>query len=208
MSDFQDKDTNYVVQALLGELVVWSPKLLDELRLLPESSLNDTAALVEGVLGSHIGVDILLNGHLSSDICRGPLTKNLRKQKSASVVEDNQLTAIPRERTASDDRRTGPSYVRATCRKSHGSQRKNSVLNFLLQTAKHNDPDTLSSRMIFWTAAAVSDSLKPYFELYENHVEYAEVSYFIDGNSKGSLQPLYNTGVPRNIGIGGANRFA
>jgi len=46
--------------------------------MLPESTLNATAALVDSVLGSYSGVDILLNGHLSSDICRGQLTKNLR----------------------------------------------------------------------------------------------------------------------------------
>lgn len=54
------------------------PKFLHELRMLPESSLGAAAALVDSVLGSYSGIDILLNGHLSSDICRGPLTKNLR----------------------------------------------------------------------------------------------------------------------------------
>ena len=50
--------------------------------MLPESSLNATAALVDSVLGSYSGVDILLKGHLSSDICRGQLTRNLRKWTS------------------------------------------------------------------------------------------------------------------------------
>ena len=47
--------------------------------MLPESSLNATAALVDSVLGTYSDVDILLQGHLSSDICRGQLTKNLRE---------------------------------------------------------------------------------------------------------------------------------
>jgi len=47
--------------------------------MLPESSLNATAALVDSVLGSYSGVDILLNGHLSSDVCRGPLVRNMRR---------------------------------------------------------------------------------------------------------------------------------
>lgn len=59
--------------------MVVGPKFLRELRMLPESSLNATAALVDSVLGSYSGVDILLNGHLSSDICRAPLTKNMRR---------------------------------------------------------------------------------------------------------------------------------
>lgn len=72
-----DKDTNYVVQTLMGDLLVLSPKYLPELRKLPERCLNATAALVDSVLGKYSGVDLLLRDHLSSDMCRGPLTKNL-----------------------------------------------------------------------------------------------------------------------------------
>jgi len=68
-----------VIQTLLGDQVVLSPKYLPELRMLPESSLNATAALVDSVLGTYSGVDILLKDHLSSDICRGQLTKDLCK---------------------------------------------------------------------------------------------------------------------------------
>jgi hypothetical protein len=63
---------------MLGDRVVLGPKYLQELRMLPESSLNATAALVDSVLGTYSGVDILLDGHLTSDICRTQLTKNLR----------------------------------------------------------------------------------------------------------------------------------
>lgn len=73
----RDTNANYTIQTLLGDQVVLGPKYLPELRMLPESSLNATAALVDSVLGSYSGVDILLKGHLSSDICRGQLTKNL-----------------------------------------------------------------------------------------------------------------------------------
>ena len=66
-----------MIQTLLGDQIVLSPKYLPELRMLPESSLNATAALVDNVLGTYSGVDILLKDHLSSDICRGQLTKNL-----------------------------------------------------------------------------------------------------------------------------------
>ena len=66
-----------MVQTLLGDQVVLGPKYLPELRMLPESKLNATAALVDSVLGTYSGVDILLRDHLSSDICRAQLSKNL-----------------------------------------------------------------------------------------------------------------------------------
>ena len=63
----------------MTDQVVLAPKFLSELRMLPEQKLNSSAALVDSVLGSYSGVDIILKGHLSSDICRGQLTKNLRE---------------------------------------------------------------------------------------------------------------------------------
>ena len=51
----QDKDANYVVRTLLGDQVMLSPNYLPELRMLPESSLNATAALVDSVLGNYSG---------------------------------------------------------------------------------------------------------------------------------------------------------
>ncbi|KAL9591967.1 MAG: hypothetical protein Q9179_007186 [Wetmoreana sp. 5 TL-2023] len=78
-SYLKDKNANYVIQTLLGDQVVLGPQYIPELRMLPESSLNATAALVDSVLGTYSGVDILLHGHLSSDICRAQLTRNLRE---------------------------------------------------------------------------------------------------------------------------------
>ena len=46
--------------------------------MLPESKLNPTLALVESVLGQYNGVDIMLKGHLGTDIARVQLTKHLR----------------------------------------------------------------------------------------------------------------------------------
>ncbi|KAI1413681.1 cytochrome P450 [Hypoxylon sp. FL1857] len=73
----QLKSTNFVIQTLMGDTIVLAPKFLDELNMLPESKLNSTAALVESVMGEHTGVDLLLRDHLTSDICRGSLRKNL-----------------------------------------------------------------------------------------------------------------------------------
>ncbi|KAI9787989.1 MAG: hypothetical protein M1816_007293 [Peltula sp. TS41687] len=71
------KDQNVIVRTLLTDYIVLSPKYLEELRMLPESKLNSSAALVDSVLGMHSGVDIILKDHLSADICRGQLTRNL-----------------------------------------------------------------------------------------------------------------------------------
>ncbi|KAI1211425.1 cytochrome P450 [Annulohypoxylon truncatum] len=73
----QSKHTNYVIQTLMGDTVVLAPKFLNELNMLPESKLSSTAALVDSVMGQYCGVDLLLRDHLTSDICRGPLTRNL-----------------------------------------------------------------------------------------------------------------------------------
>ena len=63
----------------MGDTVVLAPKFLNELNMLPESKLSATAASVDSVLGMYSGVQILLQDHLTSYICRGPLVKNLRK---------------------------------------------------------------------------------------------------------------------------------
>lgn len=73
----QSKNTNYVTQALTGDIIVLAPKFLGELNMLPETKLSSTAALVDSVMGKYTGVDLLLRDHLTSDICRGPLTRNL-----------------------------------------------------------------------------------------------------------------------------------
>jgi hypothetical protein len=63
----------------MGDTVVLAPKFLTELNMLPESKLSSTAALVDSVLGKYSGVDLLLRDHLTSDICRGSLSRNLRE---------------------------------------------------------------------------------------------------------------------------------
>jgi hypothetical protein len=75
----KSKDKNYVAQTLMGDTVVLAPKFLSELNMLPESKLSSTAALVDSVMGRYNGVDILLKDHLTSNICRGPLARNLGK---------------------------------------------------------------------------------------------------------------------------------
>ncbi|KAI1130920.1 cytochrome P450 [Nemania abortiva] len=73
----ESKDSNYITQTMMGDTVVLAPKFLSELNMLPESMLSSTAALVDSVMGHVTGVDLLLRDHLSHDICRGPLRKNL-----------------------------------------------------------------------------------------------------------------------------------
>lgn len=45
------------------ERVVVAPKFLPELRMLPESKLSHSAALVEKHLGFYSGVDTILESH-------------------------------------------------------------------------------------------------------------------------------------------------
>ena len=61
------------------ERLVIAPKFLAELRMLPESQLSHSAALVEKHLGHYSGVDTILESHQHSDVCRIQLTQNLRK---------------------------------------------------------------------------------------------------------------------------------
>ncbi|KAH9906752.1 cytochrome P450 [Xylariomycetidae sp. FL2044] len=73
----QDKDENYVIQTMMGDVLVVAPKYLDDLSMLPESRLSSTMELVDRVMGQFTGVDLLLRDHLSHDACRGPLRKSL-----------------------------------------------------------------------------------------------------------------------------------
>ena len=66
---------------MMGDQVVLAPKFLPELRMLPETKLNSSVALVDKTLGMYSGVDIIMKGHLGSDICRGQLTRNLREYR-------------------------------------------------------------------------------------------------------------------------------
>lgn len=85
----QFKDVNFLTQTLVLERLVVAPKFLAELRLLPESKLSATAALVDKVLGIYNGVDIILQDHQSSNICRVQLTKNLRIDFHSSLSLPN-----------------------------------------------------------------------------------------------------------------------
>ncbi|KAF7870566.1 hypothetical protein EAF04_004310 [Stromatinia cepivora] len=85
----QSKNTNYVIQKLMGDTIVLAPKFLNELNTLPESKLSSTAALVDsGVMGQYNGVDLLLRDHLTSDICRGPFTRNLGVDIHSGMAEE------------------------------------------------------------------------------------------------------------------------
>ncbi|KAI0401848.1 cytochrome P450 [Xylaria palmicola] len=71
------EDDSYVVQTLMGDTVVLSPKCLHELKMLPESKLSSAEALVDSVMGKYTGVDLLLRDHLTSDICRGLFKRSI-----------------------------------------------------------------------------------------------------------------------------------
>ena len=75
---------NYVIHTMMGDTIVLAPMFLNELKSLPEFKLSSTAALVDTVMGQYTGVDLLLQDHLTSDICRGAFTKSLRKLVKAS----------------------------------------------------------------------------------------------------------------------------
>lgn len=66
----------------MGDTIVLAPKFLSELNMLPESKLSSTAALVDGVVGEYNGVDLLLQDHLTSNICRGPFTRHIYYKES------------------------------------------------------------------------------------------------------------------------------
>lgn len=91
---YQSKNKNYVTQTLIGDTIILSPKFLNKLNMLPESKLSSTAALVDSVMGQYNGVDLLLQDHLASDVCRGPLTRKLCK--IADITTETWLT-IPIE---------------------------------------------------------------------------------------------------------------
>ncbi|KAJ8061492.1 hypothetical protein OCU04_009307 [Sclerotinia nivalis] len=59
------------------ERLILPPKFLVELRMLPETKLDQSTALVERCLGHYSGVDIILKSRHHSDVCRVQLTQNL-----------------------------------------------------------------------------------------------------------------------------------
>ncbi|APA13444.1 hypothetical protein sscle_11g082140 [Sclerotinia sclerotiorum 1980 UF-70] len=71
------KDEPFIVQTEDMERLILPPKFLAELRMLPETKLNQSTALVERWLGSYSGVDIILKSRHHSNVCRVQLTQNL-----------------------------------------------------------------------------------------------------------------------------------
>ena len=59
------------------ERLVVSPKLLPEIRMLPETKLRHSIALVEKHLGYYSGLDVLTRGREAADVCRIQLNQNL-----------------------------------------------------------------------------------------------------------------------------------
>ncbi|KAF4630842.1 hypothetical protein G7Y89_g7285 [Cudoniella acicularis] len=74
---YELKNENFVVQTQDMERLVISPKYLPELRMLPETKLSHSRALVERFVGWFSSVDIVLQNHQHSDVCRLQLTQNL-----------------------------------------------------------------------------------------------------------------------------------
>ena len=77
------------------ERLVVAPKFLPELRMIPETRLSHSAALVERHLGFYSGVDTILESHQHSDVCRIQLTQNLReyRAKRPKASKSNRTTA-------------------------------------------------------------------------------------------------------------------
>ena len=59
------------------ERLVIPPKFFHELRMLPDTKLSHSIALVEKHLGWYSGVDTILESRQHSDVCRVQLTQNL-----------------------------------------------------------------------------------------------------------------------------------
>ena len=59
------------------ERVVLSNKYLEELRNLPETQLSSRKAMNERHLGEYTTLDVILQSHLHSNVCRVQLTQNL-----------------------------------------------------------------------------------------------------------------------------------
>ncbi|CAD6451447.1 523ff31b-83c7-4f83-86e0-be06ec8d3804 [Sclerotinia trifoliorum] len=71
------RDKPFIVQTEDMERLILPPKFLAELRMLPETKLNQSIALVERWLGHYSGVDIVLKSRHHSHVCRVQLTQNL-----------------------------------------------------------------------------------------------------------------------------------
>lgn len=78
----QAKDSPYLLQTLIDDVLVLPPKYLPELRMLPGSKLGASDALVASVLGQYSGVDVILKDRQAYDVTRVQLTKSLRRALS------------------------------------------------------------------------------------------------------------------------------
>lgn len=59
------------------DILVVAPHFLPEIRMLPESKMSHSVALVQKYLGYYSGVDVILASRHHIDVCRLPLTQNL-----------------------------------------------------------------------------------------------------------------------------------
>ena len=70
------------------ERVVLSNKYLEELRNLPETQLSSRKAMNERHLGEYTTVDVILQSHMHSNVCRVQLTQNLGMYMSGFSMDD------------------------------------------------------------------------------------------------------------------------
>ena len=68
------------------ERLILPHKFLAELRMLPQTKLDQSTALIERWLGRFSGVDVILKSRHHSDVCRVQLTQNLRKCNISSIT--------------------------------------------------------------------------------------------------------------------------
>ncbi|KAF7934075.1 uncharacterized protein EAE97_008435 [Botrytis byssoidea] len=71
------KDEPFIVQTGDMERLILPHKFLAELRMLPQTKLDQSTALIERWLGRFSGVDVILKSRHHSDVCRVQLTQNL-----------------------------------------------------------------------------------------------------------------------------------
>ncbi|KAM0157208.1 hypothetical protein ACHAPG_004890 [Botrytis cinerea] len=71
------KDEPFIVQTEDMERLILPHKFLAELRMLPQTKLDQSTALIERWLGRFSGVDVILKSRHHSDVCRVQLTQNL-----------------------------------------------------------------------------------------------------------------------------------
>jgi hypothetical protein len=73
------KNSPYMLQTLIEDVLVLPPKYLPELRMLPGRKLSASDALVVSIMGQYSGVDVIMKDRQAYDVTRVQLTKTLRK---------------------------------------------------------------------------------------------------------------------------------